>query len=50
MYKIDHPNIIKLYNHYEEEEYIYLILECATVQNENILIFTFKGWLIVAQA
>ena len=31
MYNIDHPNIIKLYNHYEEEEYIYLMLECATV-------------------
>lgn len=30
MYNLDHPNIIKLYNHYEEEEFIYLILECAT--------------------
>ena len=29
-YNLDHPNIIKLYNHYEEEEFIYLILECAT--------------------
>ncbi len=30
MYNIDHPNIIKLYNHYEEEDFLYLILECAT--------------------
>lgn len=29
MYNIDHPNIIKLYNHFEEEEYIYLLLEYA---------------------
>ncbi|CAD8085161.1 unnamed protein product [Paramecium sonneborni] len=30
MYGLEHPNIVKLYNHYEEEDYIYLILECAT--------------------
>jgi calcium-dependent protein kinase len=30
MYMIDHPNIIKLYNHFEEEEYIYLVLEYAS--------------------
>jgi 5'-AMP-activated protein kinase catalytic alpha subunit len=29
MYNLNHPNIIKLYNHFEEEEYIYLIIECA---------------------
>lgn len=29
MYSIDHPNIIKLYNHFEEEEYIYLVMEYA---------------------
>lgn len=28
-YNIDHQNIVKLYNHYEEEEFIYLMLECA---------------------
>lgn len=30
MYGLEHPNIVKLFNHYEEEDYIYLILECAT--------------------
>ena len=30
MYYIDHPNIIKLYNHFEEEDYIYLLLEFAS--------------------
>lgn len=29
MYGIDHPNIIKLFNHFEEEDYIYLVLEYA---------------------
>ena len=29
MYNLDHENIIKLYNHFEEEEYIYLIIEFA---------------------
>ncbi|KRX11128.1 Protein kinase-like domain [Pseudocohnilembus persalinus] len=30
MYLIDHPNIIKIYNHFEEEDYIYLVLEYAS--------------------
>lgn len=30
MYGLEHPNIVKLFNHYEEEDYIYLILKCAT--------------------
>ena len=29
MYKLKHPNIIELYDHFEEEEFIYLILEYA---------------------
>jgi serine/threonine protein kinase len=29
MYKLDHPNIIKLYNHFEDDESFYLILEYA---------------------
>ena len=30
MYKLKHKNIIELYDHFEEEEFIYLILECAS--------------------
>lgn len=30
MYKIDHPYIIKLYNHYEDDDYLYLIMELAS--------------------
>lgn len=29
MYNLDHPNIIKLYNHFEEENFIYLMIEYA---------------------
>jgi Protein kinase domain. len=29
MYGLYHPNIIKLYNHFEENDYIYLIIEYA---------------------
>lgn len=29
MYNLDHPNIIKLFNHFEEENYIYLMIEYA---------------------
>ncbi len=29
MYNLDHPNIIKLYNHFEEDNYIYLMIEYA---------------------
>lgn len=29
LYKLDHPNVIKLYTHFEDEEFIYLVLEYA---------------------
>jgi len=29
MYSLHHPNIVKLYNHFEENDYIYLIIEFA---------------------
>jgi serine/threonine protein kinase len=29
MYRTDHPHIIKLYNHYEDDENFYLIMHCA---------------------
>lgn len=29
MYNLDHPQIIKLYNHFEEENFIYLMIEYA---------------------
>jgi serine/threonine protein kinase len=29
MYFIEHPNIIKLYNHFEDEDHIFLELEYA---------------------
>jgi serine/threonine protein kinase len=29
MYKVDHPHIIKLYNHYEDDDNFYLIMHCA---------------------
>ena len=30
MYKLDHPNIIKLYSHFEDNEHFYLIMEYAS--------------------
>lgn len=30
MYQISHPNIIKLYDHFEEDDFIYLMLEHAS--------------------
>lgn len=30
MYRTDHPHIIKLYNHYEDDENFYLIMHCAS--------------------
>ena len=30
MYRTDHPHIIKLYNHYEDEDNFYLIMHCAS--------------------
>ena len=30
MYSLNHPNIIKLYNHFEDETSIYLVLEYAS--------------------
>jgi len=30
MYSLNHPYIIKLYNHFEEENSIFLIIEFAT--------------------
>ena len=29
MYSLDHPNIIRLYNHFEDNDYVYLIIEGA---------------------
>ena len=29
MYGLYHPNIIKLYNHFEENDFIYLVIEYA---------------------
>ncbi len=29
MYRTDHPHIIKLYNHYEDDDNFYLIMHCA---------------------
>ena len=29
MYKLNHPNIIKLFNHFEEEDKICLVIEFA---------------------
>ena len=29
MYSLDHPNIIKLFNHFEEDEYLFLVIEYA---------------------
>lgn len=27
MYSLDHPNILKLHSHFEDEDYVYLILD-----------------------
>ena len=29
MYSLDHPNIIRLYNHLEDKDHVYLIIEEA---------------------
>ena len=29
MYSLDHNNIIRLYNHFEENDHVYLIIEFA---------------------
>lgn len=29
MYKLNHPNILKIYNHFEDDRSIYLVLELA---------------------
>jgi len=29
MYSINHGNIVKLYNHFEDDSYVYLVLEYA---------------------
>ncbi len=29
MYSLTHPNILKLYNHFEDDENIYLVLQFA---------------------
>jgi len=29
MYKLNHPYVVKLYNHYEDDDSFYLILEYA---------------------
>lgn len=33
MYELDHPHIIKLYNHFEDDKYFYLIMELASGGN-----------------
>ena len=30
MYNLIHPNIVKIYNHFEDDMYIYLIIEFAS--------------------
>jgi len=39
MYKINHPNIVKLYSHFEDENFCYLIMEY--IKNGNL--FTFRN-------
>ena len=29
MYALNHPNIIHIFNHFEDDEYVYLVLEYA---------------------
>ncbi len=44
MYALNHENIIKLYNHFEDDNYVYLIIEFATGVYLNLL-FNFQGQL-----
>lgn len=37
MYGLYHPNIIKLYNHFEEDDHIYLIIEFASGVRKKII-------------
>ena len=34
MYRINHPNIVKLYSHFEDENYCYLVMEY--IKNGNL--------------
>ena len=47
MYQINHPNSIKLYNHFEENERIYLIMEYAP--NGSIFYYLKKNNLNISQ-
>ena len=29
MYKLDHPNVVRLYNHFEDNDNVYLLLDFA---------------------
>ena len=44
MYSLNHPNIIKLYNHFEDEKNVYLILELAEEGNLFQRLCKFKSF------
>lgn len=39
MYTLNHDNIVKIFNHFEEEIYIYLVIEFAEGVNSYLLFF-----------
>lgn len=45
MYSINHPNIIKLYNHFEDDSYVYLVIEYAPGVSK-MGIYTIKAWCL----
>lgn len=42
MYGLHHANIVKLFNHFEENDYIYLIIEFAEGVSYETLSFSLK--------
>ena len=39
MYSLNHPNILKLFNHFEDDQHVYLILEFApgvSIQSQGL--------------
>ena len=42
MYTLNHDNIVKIFNHFEEETHIYLVIEYAEGVNYSFCIIILK--------
>jgi serine/threonine protein kinase len=46
MKQVDHPNIVKLYDTFEDEKYLYIVMELlggGEVRNFFIILVAFRG-------